>query len=132
MLKYINPKNSKILINNYVYDKKISDSDEVAHVTVDNLKRQIIKVTDINNEEKTVGIFHDPDWILNTQKWRNIRYYSNIYYHKKYLQLWRKIDEDFWHIKNTDRLADLDEKSSQILKKVEESYHIQYEEKVDQ
>lgn len=132
LLKDINPKNSQILINNYVYDKKISDSDEVAHVTVDNLKRQIIKVTDINNEEKTVGIFHDPDWILNTQKWRNIRYYSNIYYHKKYLQLWRKIDEDFWHIKNTDRLADLDEKSSQILKKVEESYHIQYEEKIDQ
>lgn len=48
------------------------------------------------------------------------------------MQLWRKIDEDFWHIKNTDRLADLDEKSSQILKKVEESYHIQYEEKIDQ
>lgn len=131
-LKGVKLENSQILTDDYTYDKKMSDNNEVAHVKVVNLKRQIIKVTDINNEKKTVGVFHSPDWILNTQKWRNIRYYSNIYYHHKYFQLWRKVDEDIWHIKNSNQLANLDEKSSQVLKKIEESYHIQYEANVNQ
>ena len=78
-----------------------------------------------------MGVFHNPDWILNTQKWRNRRYYSDIYYNYNYLQLWRNVNEDCWYMKN-DQPIHLDEKSEQILKQVEESYHVEYRKDVNE
>lgn len=91
--------NVKIESNKIEYDKIINDS-MIGHVRIAKLKKEVVKVLDINSEEKVVGVFHNPDWILTTQNWKNKRYYSNIYYNYKYFQLWRANGQNYWHLKN--------------------------------
>lgn len=115
----------------YTYTKKWNSgkSKGVSNVTVNNLKRTEVFVNDINNEKKLVGVFHDPDWILDVNKWSkgdNNRYYSKIYHNNKYFTIYRKVGENDWYCKGKDDqpIDFLKPEEKEILKQVEESYSI--------
>lgn len=96
-------------------------------ISIQKLKRITINVTDINNEEKLVGVFHNPDWILSTNKWKKLdkhRYYTDLYYKGTYLKVWRNLGEDKWYNVKNDEEVNFSEKEKNILSSVEESYKI--------
>ncbi len=68
----------KVINKPFMYIKRYKD--KIFRVYNSELRRIILKVIDINGEQKTVGVFHQPDWILATAKWTNksIRRLVNI------------------------------------------------------
>lgn len=110
----------------YEYVKENKKDNWSQTIEVQGLKKEKIVVTDINNEKKDVGVIHKPDWILDTNFWRQKKYYTRLYYHGKYLPVVRNFGENEWFINDETKkreILNLTTLEKELLRQVEESYH---------
>lgn len=119
----------KVINKPFMYIKRYKD--KIFRVYNSELRRIIFKVIDINGEQKTVGVFHQPDWILATAKWTNkkykkiSKYYSKLYYNHEYFDVYRNVNEEKWYLTSNNMPLNLKPEEKEILKKVEENATIE-------
>lgn len=140
------PENLTRMVQTFGYEKAVNGNKQ--EVSVPALKQVTLKVRDVNDEEKVVARFHDPDWILGTSKWipskrkREVnaargyilknRYYSTLYYHGQYCKLWREEGANKWQLVGSHQVADILTPADQvILKQVEDSLREEFKDEDD-
>ncbi|MDD6407925.1 DUF4433 domain-containing protein [Lactobacillus equicursoris] len=107
-------------ISPLVYYRTIPEK-QIEEIKIERLERRTIIVNDVNSEEKLVGVFHRPDWILIINKWKDIRYYTDLYYHDQYLKVFRNIGDNAWYRVDTKEEMTFTSDEERLLRRVEES-----------
>ena len=122
-------------INIQSHDEPFSMAKEMKTVSkvtsIGELIQRNFRLKDSHGHLKNMIICHKPNWILKVAKWvipftEEIRYYSDLYYHGKFLRVYRIEGEDDWFTKDRDEeQVSFTEDEQRILKRIEESFKVE-------